>query len=595
MAKLKHLTAVIVFLTTFCVVNGQTYGIRYKTPEGDSINDQKGLLQKTFTSRNDAGLYIQQLPAELRTKGYLTASVDSMRLDSSSAIVTLFLGEQYRWAKVETRPSDEMVLDAVRFPRHEFSGSLDLSSLKLWQQKILDYLEENGHPFGKVYVDSIGIICREVNALLKIDPGPLYKIDSISIHGDVKVRKEFLQNYLDLRDGSLYNRKKLEGISRKIASISYLQEERSPDLTLLSGGSILNLYLKAKKNSQANVLIGLQPNSDQLTGNQKLMLTVDANVLLRNALGSGETIGLIWQQLQQKSPRLNILFDQPYAFHSPFGLNFSFDMYKKDSAFLNVTMNLGTSYRLEERQTVRVFLQRRQSIVSVVNTAAVMQTRKLPREADVSSINLGLGYSFQNTDLAFNPRKGNELTVTATAGAKKIKKNNQILEIEDPSDPSFDYGHLYDTVRLNAFQFRTTGTAAHFIPFGAQSTIRLAMNAGIYESANYFRNELFQIGGIKLLRGFDEESQYVSQYAIGTVEYRYRMGLNSFFFAFADGGWGKHQLEIKKDHAYFGTGIGLSFETKAGMINLAWAVGTRDDTQINLRQSKVHVGFAGYF
>jgi len=54
-------------------------------------------------------------------------------------------------------------------------------------------------------------------------------------------------------------------------------------------------------------------------------------------------------------------------------------------------------------------------------------------------------------------------------------------------------------------------------------------------------------------------------------------------------------LELQKDHTYFGTGIGLSFETKAGMINLAWAVGKRDDTEFNLRQSKVHVGFAGYF
>jgi outer membrane protein assembly factor BamA len=595
MAKLKHLAAVIIFLTSSCFVKGQSYEVRYKTPEGDSINNIKGLLQKTFASRIDAGLYVQQLPAELKTKGYLTASIDSLELDSSFGIVTLFLGEKYQWANVQTRKSDDALLDAIRFPRHAFSGTVDLPSLQLWQQKILDYLEENGHPFGKVYLDSIGINGAEVNALLKIDPGPLYKIDSISIHGDVKVSKQFLQNYLDLPDGSVYNRKKLEGISRKIASISYLQEERSPDLTLLGEGSILNLYLKAKKNSQANVLIGLQPNSDQLTGDQKLMLTVDANILLRNALGSGETIGLIWQQLQQKSPRLNLLFDQPYAFHSPFGLNFSFDMYKKDSAFLNVTMNLGTSYRLEERQTARVFLQRRQSIVSAVNIGSIMQTRKLPQEIDVSSLNLGVGYTFLNTDLLFNPRKGNDVTVTATAGNKKIRKNSQILEIKDPSDPSFDYGHLYDTVKLNAFQFRMTGTASHYIPFGTQSTIKLAMNAGIYESANYFRNELFQIGGIKLLRGFDEESQYVSQYAIGTAEYRYRMGLNSFFFVFADGGWGKHQLELQKDHTYFGTGIGLSFETKAGMINLAWAVGRRDDTEFNLRQSKVHVGFAGYF
>jgi hemolysin activation/secretion protein len=121
------------------------------------------------------------------------------------------------------------------------------------------------------------------------------------------------------------------------------------------------------------------------------------------------------------------------------------------------------------------------------------------------------------------------------------------------------------------------------------------LNAGIYQSANYFRNELFQIGGYKLMRGFDEESQFVSQYAIGTVEYRYRVGLNSFFFVFTDGGLGKHLLETKKNHSYLGTGLGLSLETKAGIINLAGALGRRDDIPFNFRQFKVHIGFASYF
>src|SRR5205085_12260365 len=119
-------------------------------------------------------------------------------------------------------------------------------------------------------------------------------------------------------------------------------------------------YLKARKTSQINALIGFSPYSDPITGKQKLLLTADADILLRNAFGSGETIGLVWQQLQQSSPRLNLLFDRPYIFHSPFGLNFSIDMYKKDSTYLNIDMNLGVNYRIEERQSASVFLLRRQ-------------------------------------------------------------------------------------------------------------------------------------------------------------------------------------------------------------------------------------------
>jgi hemolysin activation/secretion protein len=139
------------------------------------------------------------------------------------------------------------------------------------------------------------------------------------------------------------------------------------------------------------------------------------------------------------------------------------------------------------------------------------------------------------------------------------------------------------------------GAAAHFFKLGKQSTIKLGVNGGVFGSENIFRNELFQIGGYKLLRGFDEESQYVSQYAITTLEYRYLIGQNSHFFAFVDGGWAKHMEATKNKHTYIGSGVGLSFETKAGLVNLAWALGKRDDTDLKLRQSKVHLGFVNYF
>jgi hemolysin activation/secretion protein len=139
--------------------------------------------------------------------------------------------------------------------------------------------------------------------------------------------------------------------------------------------------------------------------------------------------------------------------------------------------------------------------------------------------------------------------------------------------------------------------AARYIPVGGKrSTIKTAINAGMLQSGSIFRNELFQIGGYKLLRGFDEESQYLSHFLIGTTEFRYLVGQNSFFYALLDGGWGRNNSSyVKANYTYIGTGLGLAFETKAGIFNLAWAVGKRNDTQLNLRQSKIHFGFINYF
>jgi hypothetical protein len=233
--------------------------------------------------------------------------------------------------------------------------------------------------------------------------------------------------------------------------------------------------------------------------------------------------------------------------------------------------------------------------VSGINSAAIIQSKKLPAEIDVNSINLGVTYEINTTDYRLNPRKGIEFTITSSAGTKSIRKNNLVLELKDPYNPSFKFESLYDTLKQNAYQLRIQGLVSQYFTLGKQSTIKLAMQGAIYQSASYFRNELFQVGGYKLMRGFDEESQYVSQYAIGTLEYRYLIGLNSAFFAFFDGGAGKHLLETTKYHQYLGTGLGLSFETKAGIIQLAWAVGKREDVAWKLKQSKIHVGFVSYF
>jgi len=420
MAKLKHLFAAIFFLTSFCFVQAQRYGVQYRNAVNDSTIQDKSLLQDSFPTRADARTYIFNLPSKLRAQGFLAASVDSVQLDSLSGVVVLYLGDQYHWTKITTSPADEALLEAVRWPGESFTGNMNFELFQTWQIKILDYLEENGHPFGKVYLDSIGIEGKEVNALLKIDRGPVYKIDSIRVFGDAKVSNEFLQRWLGIYNGSVYNGKKLKNVSRRIAELPYLQEESKPVVDYLGSGSVLNLYLKSRKNSQVNALIGFLPNSNAAPGEKKLLVTADVNILLRNALGSGETIGLVWQQLQQQSPRLNLLFDQPFVFKSPFGLNFMLDMYRKDSTYLNINMNLGTSYHIEERQTASLFLQRRQTIVNDINEEVVLATKQLPRDADVSSLNLGVGYTFNNTDYRFNPRSGNELALTASAGNKKF-------------------------------------------------------------------------------------------------------------------------------------------------------------------------------
>lgn len=555
-------------------------------------------IQTTFSNRNECISYVNKLPVSLQTRGYVTASLDSLRFDSTFAVIALYLGDKYAWAQLDAKQVDPSILQAVGWREKTFSDKpMDFSQVADWQEKIVTYLENNGHPFAKVFLDSLHVDSGKATAQLKVEKGPFYHIDSIRVFGTAKISNEFLQRYLEIRNGAMFSKEKLLRISKRMRELTYLEEESPAKLVWLGSGSILDMYLKQKKSSQVNVLVGFLPNTDQLS-TKKLLITGEANLHLNNALGAGETIGLNWQQLQVKSPRLNIIYQHPYLFNTAVGLDFSFDMFRKDSTFLNINFQLGARYALNVNQSGKLFVQQFQTIVSGVDKNFILQNYSLPNEADVSSTNLGIDYEYNNTNYRLNPTKGNEFRVIASAGTKKVKKNSEVLELKDPGNPSFDFGTLYDTIKLKTYQFRVRVSAAKYFPIGRQnrSTFKAALNGGIFQSANIFKNELFQIGGYKLLRGFDEESQYLSQFLVATAEYRYLIGQNSFFYGFTDGGWGRNNSQnTDLSYTYFGTGLGLAFETKVGIFNLAWAVGKRSDLPFSLRQSKIHFGFVNYF
>jgi outer membrane protein assembly factor BamA len=553
-------------------------------------------LQRDFKNQALCLDYVNKIPAILRTKGYPNASVDSIATDSLRSIVHLYIGENFHGAIIKMDSVDPRILEGVRL-NTKLSGTrtINFEQFESMKQKILEYLENNGYPFASIDLDSVQLTNENLYGILKVAKGPLYKIDSIRNFGTARISSSFLQRHLGILNGSIYKKEKLQAISRKITDLPFVMEQQPWNMTLLGTGSILNLYLVPRKSSQINVLVGFLPSNEQLSDN-KLLVTGEANVNLKNALGGGESIGLNWQQVQVKSPRLNILFEQPYLFNSPFGLNFNFDLLKKDSSYININALIGLQYAVSSNYITSIFFQSFSTNLLTVDTFLVKNTRRLPQEADLRSLNIGINLEWFNTDYRLNPRKGNDVNITVAAGTKKIRKNNVIVELHDSFDPAYDYNSLYDTVKLNSYQFRMRFEGAHYFRLNRSSTLKTALSGGLFQSPSIFRNELFQIGGYKLLRGFDEESIFASQYGVGTIEYRYLMGQNSFLFAFADIGWAKNaSLQPNISNTFIGVGLGMAFETKAGIFNISYASGKRDDTKFNLRQSKIHIGYVNYF
>lgn len=587
-SALSVLMSFAFFIHAFCQ-NNYRLTIHYSDKDSAFVaNDLK--LKTSFYTGVDCQDYITKLPLLLQQKGYIASSVDSVSEANNQTVIYLFLGEQYSLLNLHIRNADKNYLQQAGWEYNkETAKKFSFEDYRKISEKLLDYFESRGYPFAKINLDSVSITGKNIKAVFNIDKGFPYHIDSIRTYGSAKISRNFIHHYLDIQKGAAYNKEKLAKIDQRLLELPYLQQMQPWDINMLNTGSIVNLYLATKKSNQINVLAGFLPSNQQTGG--KLLLTVDANLQMQNALGGGETFGLIWQQIQPKSPRLHLQFTQPYMFNSAFGVDFLFELYKKDSSFLNINGQLGLLYLLSPNKTGKIILQTQRTNILQTDTLSIKASRKLPDIGDVSSVNLGINYDNTNTDYKFNPRRGNEFGISALAGNKTIKKNTAITQIKDPS---FNYSTLYDSLKLKAYQLRLKINAAQYFKTGKQTVLKTGINAGWYQSPDYFRNELFQIGGYRLLRGFDEESIYANKYAVGTVEYRYLVGLNSNFFVFSDFGWSDNRI-IKQSNTYLGAGAGLSFETKGGIFNLSYAAGKRNDVSFDIKQSKIHLGYVSIF
>jgi outer membrane protein assembly factor BamA len=599
-----HFSRLIVFISVFVfffissVFCQKKYTVNYKLSGKDTLYKPEQLaLTTTFDGKEFAAVYIDALPQVLLGKGFPAASIDSVTYDSTSANVDLYLGEQYKWAQINTDSIDEKLLEAISWNTKQFSNKkIDFPRLQQQEERILNYYESTGYPFAEVSLQNIAIDNDKITGDLRVNKGPFYHIDSIRVFGKAKIKNLFLQHYLNIENGSVYNSQKLKDVTPRLLQLPYLQEQQPWDVTMLGSGSVLNLYLQPKRSSEINVLVGFLPGNIT-TG--KTQVTGDVHLNLKNALGSGENILVNWQQLQPQSPRLNLGYNHPYIFNSLFGIDFAFDLLKRDSSYLQLNGVIGIQYILSANQSGKIFYQNERSYLlsGGVDTNRVLLTKTLPANIDVSSGNFGINYNFVNTNYRLNPRKGNELDITASAGIKKITKNNDIVNLKDPSNPSFNFNSLYDSVKLKSYRLRITSAAAHYFPVGKNGTFKTGLNLGWYQSPQIFQNELFRIGGYRLLRGFDEESIYANKYAVFTAEYRYLVGINSYFFGFTDGGLTSTNFNATRySNNFISAGLGLEFETKFGLLNLSYALGKRDDVKFDIRNSsKIHFGYINYF
>jgi hemolysin activation/secretion protein len=114
------------------------------------------------------------------------------------------------------------------------------------------------------------------------------------------------------------------------------------------------------------------------------------------------------------------------------------------------------------------------------------------------------------------------------------------------------------------------------------------------ESAVFFENEIYRIGGFGSLRGFNQESILTPAYIISTVEMQLRMAgtINTYLF-FDQGlvkGYDNPDIQVP-----FGTGFGIQIASAGGLVNISYALGNGMGESMKFSNAKIHLGFTASF
>ena len=533
------------------------------------ISEQNLKHKSKIKNSQEAYKYMDIKVSTLRNKGFVEANIDSSIQLSDSIFYYLHIGEEYSWESISFEDIPSEVTSSISVRTNKINETpFNAAYPRKIGHELLTFYENNGYPFSQINYDSVLINDYKVKMQISLIKGPLIKIDSISIKGELKINPHYVYRTTGIRPGDVYNEKKIKNIPNALKSVPFIKQARDQQLYFTENLNILFLYLDPRKTNSFSGILGFQndPNTN------KLMLTGDLKLDLNNVFKQGEWIRFNWSRFQTQSQKLDLNIGFPYIFKSPVGIEGSIDLFKQDSTFLDVSFEGGILFNFGMNSRLTFSIASRQSNTLLVNPSLSQNLE------DISITNYSIAINHYGYDYIFNPSKG-------FGGLIKISIGNLKTPTEEPEDQP-----LPDPI-----QYQGIINANYFIPIFKKQTIGLMLKSGAIINDVIYDNEMFRLGGLSTIRGFNEASIYANQYAIFSFEYRYLYEKNANLKAFFDGAYVQNINNPETVTYLMGIGIGASIETKAGIFKIDYAMGKFENQPISFSNAKVHFGYLNTF
>ena len=573
----------------FCVVTGLVLSangqyrlqMEYKEISSEAraiIRQQK--IKSSYKSVQKIERNIESLIQKLQRNSFISASLDTLIIAEKQCIAEIFVGEKMQFRQIVVEGVSQEEIQAAKIKkRFHGQSSFSMIDVFLYNKMLSNYLWYTGYPFATVQLNEIVEDSTEKTAKILVQKNNFITFDSIIIVGNLKLSKRYCYGYLGLKRGKPYNESLVKEIPASLQTLPFISLLRPPSISFGEDKAVLFIYADKQKNNQFDGYLGLVPN-DETSG--KVMLTGSLMLDLNNPFAHGENLKLNWKRIQVQSQNLDISANIPYLFASPFGIDGAFQLEKKDTNYLNLNFLAGVRYYLKRNNYLRAYYQLKNS--RLTNKSLLAELSVLPQNIDYDAHLYGLALGFRKLDYIFNPRKGYVLALDAAVGQRLIIKNNSIEQ------------SLYQDLQPSSMQLQLSGIADMYFPIKKRWAWYLGLKGGYLHGKQLFENELFRVGGLKTLRGFDEQSIFASSYIILNNELRYIFGKRSYFQVFFDvASLEKHTLPEYVFDIPFGFGAGVSFDTKAGIFAFNYALGRQMNNPIRIASGKITFGYTAVF
>ena len=566
--KYSPLILVLLHLANLTFAQGKYYQIDYTN------NETLGLAAQ-YGNTDSAGftLETQKIKNGLLANGFLLANIDKLYFEQDTLQAVINVGKKYKWQALGTHGIAEEMLSRVGYREKdffetEFSGK----ELNRLITRLLDEAGNSGYPFANLQLQEIQVAENSVMGILNYEPGPVIYYDSLTLGEQNFIKPKFLESYLGIQEGTLFQIKNIAQIEKSINRLPYCKLKDSIGLSFQNNLSNISFKVQPIKANKIDALIGFLPN------NQGLLISGNVNLQLQNLFKSGKELSFLWNQFQVQSQKLYFLYKHPNLFRSALGISLNFDMLKQDSAFFNTNFSMKGYYKYKQLEV---------SLATIFKSSRSLSTPtdafKLPQLADYSMQLIGARAAYNGLGNNSNPRKGTATFLDFQIGNKKINKNPDIA------------GVVYDGVNLNPVQIEVLAGAEINHPLVGPLVVHADIEAGaIFNNDKLFINDLLRLGGVNSLRGFNDLEFFVSSYTIARFEARVLLNAKSRLFLFYDKAFTNNVVANIKVQPY-GFGAGMMLNTSQGDLQLVYALGVSDQQSLSLSHSKIHIGYVARF